>query len=543
MAFTKTTAKEILFGLDGQGFMRKNHQASLEGILEAAGINANWFVDRNNWSMKHWPNRGARGDAKQIVLKTDANTINNIIGHMRSNASRRKIIVDSRIHSHITIRYEFGGKEKPQMVKFEQTGKVTDASGNKVSDAAMTAMQELGSLWVFKRSIQDNKSFNSWQDIKNDKETYDELVKIWTLIGKVATGPGDEWLEVFYKQNKAFFAEISKPNVRAMNEFTRGSSHANSTRYTIPGSKQSDTFMDYISKHVAKNFGISQKDNWNPADIWLIKNEKHWRDRIDNETSVNGNKSSSSVNINLQQCNDILRQAYAAHDIIGISLKKIGSGQNAIYEAVNTTQEFVSKRSDLNYKKTYMFNGANCYLDRKADGSISQDTIVNVGAGESTYKFQVKANSSSDRKGSGLKYEGTQEGRGAARLGKATVSLVLDLMKTYNLTFSSDKNDYPFSVADLERQKSEYIRRLKILKTNKVNLARNDTSFSPEAAFDNLLYLMGTEAHVANSKCQQITWLSEVLTLNDEDRRKFLADLVFLSKKEGERYGPFGKIY
>lgn len=543
MAFTKTTAKEILFGLDGQGFMRKNHQASLEGILEAAGINANWFVDRNNWSMKRWPNRGARGDAKQIVLKTDANTINNIIGHMRSNASRRKIIVDSRIHSHITIRYEFGGKEKPQMVKFEQTGKVTDASGNKVSDAAMTAMQELGSLWVFKRSIQDNKSFNSWQDIKNDKETYDELVKIWTLIGKVTTGPGDEWLEVFYKQNKAFFAEISKPNVRAMNEFTRGSSHANSTRYTIPGSKQSDTFMDYISKHVAKNFGISQKDNWNPADIWLIKNEKHWRDRIDNETSVNGNKSSSSVNINLQQCNDILRQAYAAHDIIGISLKKIGSGQNAIYEAVNTTQEFVSKRSDLNYKKTYMFNGANCYLDRKADGSISQDTIVNVGAGESTYKFQVKANSSSDRKGSGLKYEGTQEGRGAARLGKATVSLVLDLMKTYNLTFSSDKNDYPFSVADLERQKSEYIRRLKILKTNKVNLARNNTSFSPEAAFDNLLYLMGTEAHVANSKCQQITWLSEVLTLNDEDRRKFLADLVFLSKKEGERYGPFGKIY
>ena len=527
----------------GQNFMRKDHQASLEGIIEAAGINANWFVDKGNWDMKWWPNRGNSGNPKQIVIKSDANTINAIINHMRSHGSRRKIIKESRVHSHIIIRYEFGGKAKPQLVKFEQTGKVTDASGKKVSDAAMTAMQELGSLWVFKRSIQDNKNFNKWEDIKNDPDTYEELVKIWTLIGKVPTGPGDEWLEVFYKQNKAFFAKISKPNVSAMDEFTRGKDHANSTVYTIPGSKKTDTFMDYISKHVAKNYGISQKDNWNPADIWLIKNEQHWRDRLENETTVNGSKGSASVNVNLQQCNDILRQAYAAHDIIGISLKKIGSGQNAIYEAVNTTKEFVNKRSDLNYKKTYQYTGANCYLDRKSDGSISQDTIVYVGAGESTYKFQVKANSSSDRKGSGLKYEGTQEGRGAARLGKATVKLVLDLMDDYNLKFSSNKQDYPFSVEELMAKESDYVERLKILKKNKVNLARNDSSFTANAAFDNLLYLMGTEAHVANSKCQQIMWLSEVLKLNDEQRRLFLADLVFLSKKEGERYGPFGKIY
>ena len=81
------------------------------------------------------------------------------------------------------------------------------------------------------------------------------------------------------------------------------------------------------------------------------------------------------------------------------------------------------------------------------------------------------------------------------------------------------------------------------MKDNNVKLARTDSTFTAGAAYDNLLYLMGTEAHVANSKCQQIMWLSEVLKLTEDNRRLFLADLVFLSKKEGERYGPFGKIY
>ena len=116
-------------------------------------------------------------------------------------------------------------------------------------------------------------------------------------------------------------------------------------------------------------------------------------------------------------------------------------------------------------------------------------------------------------------------------------------MDDYNLSFSSSKTDYPFSIEELMSKETEYLKRLKILKKNKVNLARTDTTFTADAAYDNLLYLMGTEAHVANSKCQQIMWLSEVLKLSADDRRLFLADLVFLSKKEGERYGPFGKIY
>ena len=206
--------------------------------------------------MKMWPNRGpqGKGDPKVITFKTDVSTVNTITNWMNSNPQRRKRIAGSRQHDYVSLAFGFGdttkkGKavaQKPQIVKIESTGKVLSASGQKVSEATMTAMQELGTLWVFKRAIQDNKEFKRWEDIKNDKDTWEELEKIWTLIGKVPTGPGDEWLEVFYKQNEVFLREVGKSNVSAINEFTRGAKHGPSM-YHIPGSKSSDTFMAGLS--------------------------------------------------------------------------------------------------------------------------------------------------------------------------------------------------------------------------------------------------------------------------------------------------------
>ena len=65
-----------------------------------------------------------------------------------------------------------------------------------VSAATMTRMQELGSAWVFKRAIQDNKTWKDWEDIKKDPQTFDEIKKIWRTVGKVDWTPGDdEWLD------------------------------------------------------------------------------------------------------------------------------------------------------------------------------------------------------------------------------------------------------------------------------------------------------------------------------------------------------------
>ena len=141
---------------------------------------------------------------------------------------------------------------------------------------------------------------------------------------------------------------------------------------------------------------------------------------------------------------------------------------------------------------------------------------------------------------SNLKYEPTSSGATAARLGKATVELVEQLLKDYKLNFTKDNASYPQTAKEFCDDKSEDWKGLiNILQKNRVQI---DAKTADEA-YDNLAFVFGTKPHVANSKCQQIKWLSEFLSLSPEDRDKFGTDMVFLAKKERTKYGPFAKIY
>ena len=463
--------KFFLMQTQGQQMMPQLHQEQMKNIMDLVPDGAQLWNESNKWDGVRWPNRekgakGIFGNPKQILIKSDSGTIN-IIGEYFSKGQQRQRLVQYRPHDFVTVQFNFGkttamkGKrsvsvdQKPQIVRFEATGKTMTASGSVVPASTMTAMQELGTLWVFRQVIQENKTFRKWQDIKNDSDTYDELKKIWKEIGKVESGPEDRWLEIFFKQNKAFMGAMKDPRIKLLEEFNRGARHAGGVAYKIPGSSgASETFMEFISKHV-KQYGISQKDNWNPADIWLIKNEKKWRDALIQHSSVEGKGSPSSIALNLQQCNAILRDAWAKHEIIGISLKAIGSGDTARWQAVNTNIEFVNARSDLNFRLTFKLKEIRCYLKIDKDGGVTQDSWVYIDNGPTQYKFQVKANSSSDRSGSGLKYEGQEEGATAARLGKATVDLLMDLMDEAGIPFDKNKTSYPMSVDELIKKEDE----------------------------------------------------------------------------------------
>ena len=562
MATQQKSKKFFLMQEYGQNAMPKLHQTQMKSLMDVIPDEAQLWNDPQKWDGKNWPNRdpkkdGTLGNPKLILIKSDSGTIN-IIGDYFSRGQQRQRLIQYKPHDFVTIKFNFGmttkmkGKrsvqvEQPaQVVRFEATGKTVAANGNAVSASTMTAMQELGTLWVFRQVIQENKVFKKWQDIKEDKETYDELKNIWLTIGNVETGPEDRWLEIFFKQNQVFMKKMQNPKIKLLEEFNRGKTHARSN-YTIPGSstgsgKGNKTFMEFISDHV-KQYGISQKDNWNPADIWLIKNEDKWRQALIDQSSVEGKGSPASMVHNLQQCNAILRQAWAQREIIGISLKAIGQGDNARWQAVNVNTGFVNMRSDLNFKMKFSLKEIRCYLKIDKEGGVTQDSWVYIDNGKTQYKFQVKANSSSDRSGSGLKYEGQQEGATAARLGKATVDLLMTLMSEYNIPFDKDKSQYPITVDELVAKETEYKNKLLELQRSGNVAFSKDGRQDAKGAYDALLYLMGKEPWVANSKCQQITWLSQLLKLKGDDMNKFLADLVFLSKKEGARYGPFGKIY
>ena len=528
-----------------QSFKTKKNKETAFAVMKVTGVEGfdltKFRIDDSfmNGEFIVMPNFNARRTGlSKITIKTSSAIINKIITAYRNKPNIGNYRSGQEVEINFAQNYSFKGKKLPQEVKFVQTSKLNvNAAGQKVSAAARTAMSELGVLWVMRQAIQNNKKFNSADDIKKDNETWNELVKIWTLIGKIPDGPEDEWLDTFYQSNRAFLREISSPS---FTEFNRGKYHANNTTYTIPGSDKSDSFMEYISDFINKNYGISKKDNWNPADIWLIKNKDKWKRQIEESCKYDGPKSSPSAMANLEQLNSILRSAYNSHEIIGISLKKMTKGQEMIYVAINTTEKFIADRGDADFKKQFAYSGAYSYFDEGTKGPISQETVILCA--KDKISFQVKANSSSDRSGSGLKYEGTERPRIGARLGKATVSLVVDLMGNYGLDFDTSKNSYPFSSEDFAKKKNDYVNKLKFIADKGVSLYKT-TRLTPEQAADNLEYTFLSQPWVANSKCQQITWLDKVLHLKPDDLNNFLADMVFLSKKEGKGYGPFGKIY
>ena len=430
-----------------------------------------------------------------------------------------------------------------------------------VAAATMTRMQELGSAWVFKRAIQDNIIFNSANDIVNDKKTYDELVKIWKTVGKVDWDDDvdGEWVVNFYKQQSVLLRKIGKPN---FTEFCRDGGTGND--YILPGSKSGETFMEWVSKLVKDEFEIGQKDNWNPADIWLIQDEMKWRKKI--KESFNQRKDpTASIESELAKFNAIFRALFRTKQIMGISLKKIGNGP-AQWKEVNVSGKFFKK-----LKATRMnLESAKCILGTKridptkakkdiergkprgAPGAATllQDTVLTINdpgivSGTPTkYTVQIKANDST--KFSNLKWEPTIVGRGAARLGKATVELVLDLMRVYGILrlYEPDNKAFPRNKTEFRNVEDDYRKIIDELISDRfVDLG---TGVDVETAIINIketFDIYRGQPWVAVSKLQQLRFLYALMTLPQNKRDEFCTSLVFTAEKAGKRYGPYGKLY
>ena len=508
MAYQNIERRDLLRAIKGRPVREE-----MEMIMDVAGEDAVW---RHNPTDKDgpWNGRDTFGTApmeKLIVIKTSRSAIDKLIRRYKG--------------SYITQSKGKGGQKwykdgdfirlfvGTQVIKFQQTGKLTTSSGKSISETTMTRMQELGSAFVFKRAIKDNKSWGNMLALRADTETMDGVKKIWKDIGDV-DDVDEEWLNNFYKQQKTLIDKIGRPN---FTEFNREGG-----------------FMEFISDLVKTEYGISSKDNWNPADIWLIQDEKKWTKLIEDSVKTTSNKAKGVLYLN-----SIMRKLFAARQVFGISLKKVAAGKDARIEFVNDKSEFFQKLEKLRFD----YDGADCKLGKKTDkeGTITlstQDTRLYVKDGGNVYNFQIKANNSTSM--SNLKYEPTSSGATAARLGKATVELVEQLLKDYKLKFKKDNGAYPQNAKEfLDNKGGNWKELIEVLHKNKVDIDVPDV----QTAYDNLLFVFGTKPFVANAKCQQIKWLTEYLSLSREDRDTFGTNMVFIAKKEGRKYGVFAKIF
>ncbi len=458
-------------------------KAALKTILEEVA-NSGWLRPEKNDSGFKWPNN--RQGTYKIYLN-------------------KSMLED-------VIRLNPGGtpgNDKYQIdlankkVVFEITGK-TGAGG--APDAKTTAAQERGSAYILQRVLKNNKRYNSSEDIRKDTQAYRALKGIWKLSQLEFD---DSWLDDYYKQQKTMLIEYSSPRF---------------TQFIRDGG-----FMKWVTDLVKQKYQISQKDNWNPADIWLIKDQSKTIRMI--EDLIDGGKSQT-----LEELNAILRTLFKDDIVVGVSLKKV-SGKEAKYERVNLSEADFESYKQMYFEIDRIKIDLSLAKNRKGITSFgTQDTRIYVQAPRSVYNFQIKGNDSSGF--SNLKWEPTQEGAASARLGKAPVDMVRKLMIDYGVRFDNRHGQYPKSLTDFTKVQDEYAKLVKSLRQKGV-----DTVVDESEAVNNFQVVLATETHVATSKMMQLYFIDMLMGMKEKDRNQFMTDMTFLAQKKGERFGPFGKLY
>ena len=408
-------------------------------------------------------------------------------------------------------------------------------NGINVKDAEFTVMQEKATAAICKQSFQNNKKFTSPKDIVNDKDTVKELKEIFVKDRKQLFNykiPFEQKIE------KNWFETFVKQNERILREFSNA-------KFTVFDRDDKDGFMMWFMKTIRDYFRISNKDSYNPADIWLIDKREVNRQIILKE--LEGPKGTQTV----EELNQIMRKLYKERKVVGLSLKLI-SGAQAKYQEVNLDDKFFkaveNKKGEFDYNLLKVKFDLSTFGVKKNAGFTTQDSVLTLGIrGTEIAKFQVKGNTTSRL--SNLKIEGTGKGE-AARLGKAPLELVRKLTagKPYRSQFLNDAKKEPQNTKDFRKQEdmwqNMYEELFRNMKQKGIPL---ETNIMPKDFTKNMIIAFeGRSPWIANNKLLQLRFLHMISKFKKAEIHEYMTDLIFLCQKIGRSvfpFGPFGKLY
>jgi len=504
---------------------------------------------------------GKRTDFKSDFEKTLKNSKVPFVSKLISGSSFQSTVVDfTQYYSGLkplTVMYKEGGgnSDKPAKVK--------------------TAWQERGAAYIFEQSLVNNVNYERKIDVALSKlkvgrdvlskkvlpedvllEAFkDDLPKLRDIFEvKGNSGfPYIDWLNSFYFSQKVLLAKYSSSTFQ---------------RFERDGG-----FMDYISKLINKKFNISQKDTWNPADVWAVNGspssiEKYIDDQMtkimdykDAAAKYDGAQLENYIRAGTLFLNSVLIDLLMGKNpkVVGISLKLTDSG--AHIEEVN----FDKVKEKVEENKALIDTVADAFIvDPKNDftcnfavtsgatskGTFTQDVKVfakdkHTGDG---YNFQIKANSSESTTGSNLKFELTIQGKGAARGGKVPVELVVTLVNKINRgAFVNDYKQYPRTTKDFLDNLEKGKNYKKVF--NKVKDNCKDIGVSYEGFVGNVTEAFnngGAIATNATCKLMGLEFLYFLLTIDVKKMMGMITDMSFLAQKKNiksfDTFGPFIKI-
>jgi hypothetical protein len=439
-----------------------------------------------------------------------------------------------------------------------------------------TAMQERGAAYIFEQALVKNVDYDrkikaAMVKLKTNSvaltkkvlpedvllETFkDDLKKLRELFEvKGNSGfPYIDWLNSFYFSQKVLLAKYSSSTFQ---------------RFERDGG-----FMDYIIKLIKDKFGISQKDTWNPADVWAVRGtqqavEKYIDDKMkkimdykESSQKFEGAQLDNYIRAGTLYLNSILIDLLTGRDpkVVGISLKLTDSGAHIEEVNFDKVKENIKENKALidTITDPFIVDPKNDFLcnfeitsGKTSKGTFTQDVKI---SGEDAdtgdrYNFQIKANSSESTTGSNLKFELTIQGKGAARGGKVPVELVVSLVnKIQRGAFENDYKKYPRTskefLAKLTSADKNYKKIFEKVKDNVKDIGVTYAEFTTNvtAAFN----MGGAIATNATCKLMGLEFLYFLLTIKENQMRGMITDMAYLAQKKNIRaydtFGPFIKI-
>lgn len=402
-----------------------------------------------------------------------------------------------------------------------------------------TAKQENGSKVYFEKYIESTK-------VPSESELFAVISKVYPDLTK-NVALRDIWLSTYQKQAEALKKYLGN---------SKGYSYSRD---------ESNGFMSFIEDIAKNRCGVKTKDNWDPADIYMVKKQKERaiKEHLDKIT-----KSEDEM-ANIYALNAYMRELIVSKDLVPVSLKAISKTKKiADLELSNMGKK--ADQKEITFKlngplKCYVNFGTNNKTPTEIDnGEIAGQFLV----GNVTVNWQTRNFNMSTPRG-GVQTDLTPTGKDAgAKIGKASADAIDDFFAKNSGTLgiirpvNAGKDPYIPAVGkwdkDTRKYWVDYYRELKNYKVNGQPIDFGDLkvvykgkivcSGSFEEVLDYCIREEESTRYAAgrlSSKLTCMRWayawaLIEKKGLMDE----WIKTLYYGAKKEfRDTNGPFVKIY
>jgi len=270
-------------------------------------------------------------------------------------------------------------------------------------NAIETAKQENASKVYFRKYIESTK-------VPSESELFSEVVEVYPDLAK-NLALRTAWMSTFQKQ------------AEALQKYLGNSKGYNYSRDERNG------FMSFIEDIAKSRCGVSTKDNWDPADIYMVKKSKEneIRKKLDSIT-----KNTDEM-ANIYSLNAYMRELIQSKDLVPVSLKAISKTKTkADLELSNMGK---GKAKELIFEnvgplKCYANFGTNSKTPTEIDNG---EIAGQFKAGDSLVNWQTRNFNMSTPRG-GVQTDLTPTGKDAgAKIGKASADAIDDFFsKNYS---------------------------------------------------------------------------------------------------------------